>query len=63
MYTEAFAVIKDGKVISFITEESQKADLLAMDPELQFHHFNWELERAFYVSDFVFENNELKRIS
>lgn len=62
MYTEAFAIIKNEKVISFITEESQKADLLAADPELQFLHFNWNLERPFYPSDFKFENGLLIRV-
>jgi len=63
MYTEAFAIIKNGKVFSFIIEESQKADLLAATPDLQFIHFKWDLERPFYPSDFKFENGILTRIT
>jgi hypothetical protein len=38
-----FAVINEGKVVSFITDESQKAFLLENHPDYTFAEFEWEL--------------------
>ena len=61
IHKSAFAVVKEGRVFSFIVDEDQKDDLLASNPTLTFIPFEWDLERPYYPSDFDVVDGELVR--
>jgi len=57
MIVNMIAIVKDEKVYSFISEESQKAFLLEQDPTLKFYPFEWDLDKGAPVFE-LFEVSE-----
>ena len=57
-----FAVVVDGIVISFVTEESQKGALIDSYDNIEFYEFDWDKEEPPMIPDFYVEDGQLKQV-